>query len=49
MSGNDDYKLQLMEAGSYLEFIWMQQFSRTEILLGDHIPKYDGSILSKAI
>jgi hypothetical protein len=35
--------------GSYWEFIWMQQILRREILLGDHIPKYVGSIHSIAI
>jgi hypothetical protein len=34
--------------GSYWELVWMQQISRREILLGDQIPKYVGSIHSIA-
>jgi hypothetical protein len=35
--------------GSYWDIVWMQQISRREILLGDQIPKYVGSIHSIAI
>ncbi len=35
--------------GSYWVLVWMQQISRREILLGDQIPKYVGSIHSIAI
>jgi hypothetical protein len=35
--------------GSYWELVWMQQISWREILLGDQIPKYVGSIHSIAI
>jgi hypothetical protein len=35
--------------GSYWELVWMQQNSWREILLGDQIPTYVGSIHSIAI
>jgi hypothetical protein len=35
--------------GSYWELVWMQQILQREILLGDQIPKYVGSIHSIAI
>jgi hypothetical protein len=35
--------------GRYWELVWMQQILQREIVLGDQIPKYVGSIDSTAI